>query len=162
MNTLITLTNRNIGTEINSVNAKELHGFIQAKARFNDWITRRIKKYGFKENQDYIIIQTKKQGNNATLKEYYITLDMAKELSMVENNEKGREARRWFIEIEKQYRQQTIQQQNPLLVSQQIEIAQLKARIAQLQDPEVIASTVARAIREAQEYKHIKKIINKE
>lgn len=43
-----------------------------------------------------------------------------------------------------------------------IEIAQLKAKIAQLQDPDVIASTVARAIREAQEYKHIKQIINKE
>ena len=51
------------------------------------------------------MVKTKKEGNNATIKEYYITLDMAKELSMVENNEKGREARRYFIKIEKESRE---------------------------------------------------------
>jgi len=112
MNTLVTITNKTIGAETNSVNAKELHSFIQSKSKYADWITRRIKKYDFQENKDYIIIETKKAGNNATLKEYYITLNMAKELSMVENNEKGRQARRWFIEIAEKY-QQTIQQPTP-------------------------------------------------
>ncbi len=101
MNYLVKIINRNIGAETNSVNAKELHSYIQAKSRFNDWITNRITKYGFKENQDFIIVTTKTTGRPS--KEYYITLDMAKELSMVENNDKGREARRWFIEIAKQY-----------------------------------------------------------
>ena len=101
MNTLIPLYNKNIDADTNSVNARELHEFILSKSDYSTWIKNRIKKYGFIENQDYIIIKTKKAGNNATLKEYYITLDMAKELSMVENNEKGREARRWFIEIAK-------------------------------------------------------------
>ena len=87
MNTLIPLSSKIIGTETNSVNARELHTFIQSKRQYTDWIKNRIKKYDFQENKDYIIIETKKAGNNATLKEYYITLNMAKELSMVENNE---------------------------------------------------------------------------
>jgi len=103
MNYLITLHTKPVGTEINSVNARELHNFLGARKVYANWIKDRIAKYGFVENQDYIIVQTKRAGNNATLKEYYITLDMAKELSMVENNEKGREARQWFIEIAKQY-----------------------------------------------------------
>ena len=122
MQMIITLQNKQVGTEINSVNARELHSFIQAKQEFANWIKNRIKKYGFVENQDYIIVQTKRAGNNATLKEYYITLDMAKELSMVENNEKGREARRYFIEVEKQHSslkelQEIILQQNTLIAS---------------------------------------------
>ena len=103
MQMIITLQNKQVGAEINSVNARELHSFIQAKQEFANWIKNRIKKYDFLENKDYIIVQTKKAGNNATLKEYYITLDMAKELSMVENNDKGREARRWFIDVAKKY-----------------------------------------------------------
>ena len=100
MQYVIEIQNKTIGAETNSVNAKELHNFIQSKSRFNDWIINRISKYGFTENQDYIIVTTSTGGRPS--KEYYITLDMAKELSMVENNEKGREARRWFIEIAKQ------------------------------------------------------------
>jgi len=133
MNTLIQLTNKKIGTETNSVNARELHSFIQSKSDYSNWITRRIKKYDFQENKDYIIIETKKAGNNATLKEYYITLNMAKELSMVENNEKGRQARRWFIEIAEKY-QQTIQQpkNNPYIYNLERENVELKRAINRL------------------------------
>jgi len=112
MNNIINIQKQIIGTEINSVDAKELHAFIEGKVRFNDWITRRIKKYGFTEYEDYVISLTKKQGNNATLKEYHITLDMAKELAMVENNDKGREARRYFITCEKKALE--LQQSKPI------------------------------------------------
>jgi len=106
MNTLIPLYHKLIGSdEVNSVNARELHEYFQSKSDYSTWIKNRIKKYGFTENQDYIIIETKKQGNNATLKDYYITLDMGKELSMVESNEKGRKIRKYFIQIEKEYRE---------------------------------------------------------
>ncbi len=89
-----------------AVSARELHKSIDAKRQFANWIQDRIKKYGFEENRDYIVVRTKKPGNNATLKEYYITLDMAKELAMVENNEKGRQIRLYFIEAEKRMRRQ--------------------------------------------------------
>ena len=100
---LITISKTKIGTEINSVNARELHNFLESKQDYTTWIKNRIKKYGFTENEDYILIFSKKEGNNATLKDYYITLDMAKELAMVENNQKGKEARRYFLDIEKKY-----------------------------------------------------------
>ena len=45
------------------------------------------------------------KANNATMIEYHITLDMAKELSMVERNEKGKQARKYFIECEKKLTQ---------------------------------------------------------
>ena len=64
--------------------------------RFTTWIQARIEKYSFVENQDFIV--TPNSGRNPLggrpEVDYHISLDMAKELSMVENNEKGREARK--------------------------------------------------------------------
>ena len=163
MNVIVNINNKSIGAETNSVNAKELHKFLESKTQYSHWITRRIKKYGFIENQDYIVILTKKDGNNATLKEYYITIDMAKELSMVENNEKGREARRWFIEIAKQHLNQTNPHQiagyKSQLAQKDKQISQLQARVMQLEDPDCIASTITRALQDAHEYRKVKKII---
>ncbi len=86
------------------VNARNLHKFLQVSSRFTTWITRRIEEYGFQENLDFLIAsqnwEAKRGGHNKI--EYHITLDMAKELCMVERNEKGRQARRYFIEMEKQ------------------------------------------------------------
>ena len=101
-------------TEVNgimtkTVSARDLHLFLDVGRKFSTWIKDRIEKYEFVENQDFIIISQNretidKNGHNkvSVAIEYYITLDMAKELSMVENNEQGRSARRYFIECEKQ------------------------------------------------------------
>ncbi|EAI7983355.1 phage antirepressor Ant [Campylobacter coli] len=80
-------------------NVKFLFYFLEIDTKFADWINRRINHYDFIENQDYIIELVYTKGRPR--KEYYVTLDMAKELCMVENNEKGRQARRYFIECEK-------------------------------------------------------------
>ena len=89
------------------VSARDLHEFLEIKSRFNDWIKNRIEKYDFEENQDFVTI-TKKlvtaQGNESNYLDYILKLDMAKELSMVENNEKGSQARKYFIEVEKKYK----------------------------------------------------------
>ncbi|HEF3492135.1 TPA: antA/AntB antirepressor family protein, partial [Campylobacter coli] len=78
---------------------KFLFYFLEIDTKFADWIKNRISHYNFIENQDYIIELVYTKGRPR--KEYYVTLDMAKELCMVENNEKGRQARRYFIECEK-------------------------------------------------------------
>ncbi|HEA7276629.1 TPA: antA/AntB antirepressor family protein [Campylobacter jejuni] len=91
--------NKTIGAEINSVNAREIYKIINSEQEFANWIKNRISHYNFIENQDYIIELVYTKGRPR--KEYYVTLDMAKELCMVENNEKGRQARRYFIECEK-------------------------------------------------------------
>ncbi|MBE2985322.1 antA/AntB antirepressor family protein [Campylobacter sp. RM9344] len=92
--------NQNIGAEINSANARELHCFLNSGQDYSDWIKNRITQYGFIENQDYIIQIVYTKGRPR--KEYFITLDMAKELCMVENNDKGKEARQYFIKCEKE------------------------------------------------------------
>lgn len=92
-------------------NAEILFKFIAVDTKFADWITRRINKYSFTENQDYIVKTT--YTGRRPRKEYFITLDMAKELCMVENNERGKEARRYFIECEKKLiRLKSIEQTN--------------------------------------------------
>ena len=102
MNELIPLQPQTInGNAVETVSARELHSFLESKQDFSTWIKNRISEYDFIENQDFVCFHKKMEANNATMIEYYITLDMAKELSMVERNEKGREARKYFIECEK-------------------------------------------------------------
>ena len=98
-------------TLIQVVNARELHAFLKSRQDFSTWIKNRIADYDFVENQDFITAPQKygtANGGYATRKEYYITLDMAKELSMVERNEQGKQARRYFIECERIARQVVI------------------------------------------------------
>lgn len=87
-----------------TVNARELHAFLEVQTRFNDWISNRIREYGFVENQDFTTF-TENPVKGRPRTEYHLTIDMAKELSMVERNEKGRQARRYFIDMERHARQ---------------------------------------------------------
>lgn len=85
------------------VNARELHERLGSKRQFADWIKDRIDKYGFAENEDYThISQICETRTGATTRiDYYLKLDTAKEIAMVENNEQGRIIRKYFIEVEK-------------------------------------------------------------
>lgn len=87
--------------------ARKLHEFLQVKTRYSQWLKERIAEYGFLENQDFMSFSENseklKGGRPST--EYHITLDMAKELAMVERNEQGKAARRYFIECEKKLHQ---------------------------------------------------------
>ena len=110
MNDLIKIQPQAIGGQtIETVNARELHGFLEVGKVFANWIKDRIEQYGFVESVDYVVIA--ETGNNPLggrpSKEYAITVDMAKELAMVERNEKGRQARQYFIECERRLKQQT-------------------------------------------------------
>lgn len=88
------------------VNARDLHSFLGVGKRFATWVTERISEYGFVEKQDYIAISQKREiGHGRGRKDYHLTLDTAKELAMVERNEKGRQIRRYFIECEKRLRE---------------------------------------------------------
>ena len=89
-----------------AVSARELHGFLGSRKDFSNWMKDRIRKYGLVENQDYVVFA--KMGENPSggrpQTEYVLTIDCAKELAMVEGNEKGRQARRYFIERDKELR----------------------------------------------------------
>ena len=108
------------GSAVRTVSARELHTFLEVGKDFTTWIKDRIEKYEFEEEVDYILTLAKigerqncfspdlgknnceqVDGRGRPSTEYHITLDMAKELSMVENNQKGKEARKYFIQCEK-------------------------------------------------------------
>lgn len=85
------------------VNARDLHEFLESRKDFSSWIKDRIERYDLAENEDYVVFtefgENSKGGRPK--KEYALTLDAAKELSMVEGNEKGKQARKYFIACEK-------------------------------------------------------------
>ncbi|ELP0175240.1 antA/AntB antirepressor family protein [Escherichia coli] len=96
------------------VNARDLHGFLEVGKDFSNWIRARLNEYGFVENLDYILFSpnlAKTPGRRR--KDYHLTLDTAKELAMVERNEKGRQIRRYFIECEKKLRNMQSAQAEP-------------------------------------------------
>ena len=109
MKELIKLTQQTINNQkIRAVNARELHKFLEVKRQFSDWIKNRISQYDFEENKDFICISQKNETQRvdgqlgiSVSTEYYISLDMAKELAMVERNEKGKQARQYFTECER-------------------------------------------------------------
>ena len=107
MQELIKITRARINNEtVNAVNARDLWKFLESKQEFANWIKDRIRKYGFLGGVDFTvdkIINGENKGRFAA-NEYFVSLDMAKELAMVENNEQGRKIRRYFIEVEKEFR----------------------------------------------------------
>jgi len=94
-----------------TVNARDLHSFLEIGKDFSTWMKNRIEQFCFVDGQDYVVVTSPQNGgavgNRGLMKEYHLTLDMAKELSMVERNDKGKQARRYFIECEKIAKQAT-------------------------------------------------------
>lgn len=93
------------------VNARELHDFLEVGKDYSTWVKDRIKKYGFIEGEDYVLTITRTgERQNVIVHEYIFSMDTAKEIAMVQNNEKGREIRKYFIEVEKKYRDEQLTQ----------------------------------------------------
>ena len=97
MNDLIKV---NYGTEQPTVSARELHTGLEISERFQSWFNRQL-QYGFQENTDYI---GRKEFNTLAkqeLQDYFISVDMAKQICMIQRTEKGRLYRQYFIDLEK-------------------------------------------------------------
>ena len=131
MTNIIKVTKNEIGNaELNSVNARDIHNYLQVNSKFADWIKRAISKYDFKENIDYTVLKNEKKLNDGVCRpftDYIVTMDMAKELAMLENNPKGRETRKYFINCEKE-----LQKSSPYANLQEI-VAFQKKQLDQLQ-----------------------------
>ncbi|WP_273757193.1 antA/AntB antirepressor family protein [Bartonella sp. MM73XJBT] len=108
MDNPIAIAKNTINEEIvQTVNARDLHAFLESKQDFSTWIKKRIMTYAFLQGKDFIRFHKKMEANNAIAVDYYLTLDMAKELAMVERNKKGKQAREYFIECERRAKQIT-------------------------------------------------------
>ncbi|MDY3548563.1 antA/AntB antirepressor family protein [Riemerella anatipestifer] len=139
MNELIKITEQN-GKQ--AVSARELHTFLEIKEKFTDWI-KRMFEYGFIENIDYQILSdfSEKIGRGRPSVDYALTLDCAKEISMLQRSDKGKQARQYFIECEKHLKKplsqveivaqsaQLLLQQSQQLETLQKEVNHIKAKI---------------------------------
>lgn len=85
------------------VNARELHEALEIKTQFNKWIERMI-EYGFTEGIDFWSFLSKTKNGGRPSVEYNLTISMAKEVAMLQRNEKGKEVRNYFIQVEDRYK----------------------------------------------------------
>ncbi|MBO1515683.1 antA/AntB antirepressor family protein [Metabacillus bambusae] len=101
MNELIK-TNHNSAGEI-IVSGRELHDFLEVGTQYTKWFDR-MTDYGFDHGIDYLTVSQKRltaQGNETTFIDHHIKLDMAKEIAMIQRSDKGKQARQYFLKIEK-------------------------------------------------------------
>ena len=105
MNELIKVNTDDKGDVI--VSGRELHEFLESKEPYTQWFER-MKEYGFVENVDFSVFQNFVNDDTACgglrkFTEHAIKLDMAKEIAMIQRNDKGKQARQYFIAVEKEY-----------------------------------------------------------
>lgn len=90
-----------------AVSGRDLHDFLEVSTRYNDWFARMV-EYGFTEREDYVLnseyVRSETRGRDYQQADHVLTLDMAKELAMIQRTPRGQQARRYFIEVEKRSR----------------------------------------------------------
>lgn len=124
------LININTNSEEITLSGRELHEFLEVKTKYKDWFPRMV-SYGFEENIDYRAMAQKRataQGNETTYIDHEIKLDMAKEIAMIQRSEKGRQARKYFIEVEKMWNSPE------MIMKRALEIANKKIEYLQLEN----------------------------
>lgn len=135
VNELFNLKENQDGTV--AVSGRELHKGLEIQTPYKQWIDRMI-DYGFEVNTDYIImsekVHTQKSVRAYEQENHIMTLDMGKEIAMIQRSDAGKNIRKYFIEIEKSYRQQ-----KPLSTADQIKLiaqgnSELNERIDTVED----------------------------
>ena len=106
MNELIKITTNEVGEP--TVLGRELHEFLGVKTLYKDWFPRMV-EYGFTEGKDFNLLKNEKvrfEGNREVTRgliDHLLTIDMAKEICMIQRTEVGKQARQYFIQVEKDY-----------------------------------------------------------
>lgn len=101
-NELVPVYETNTGEKV--VYGSELHEVLEVKSKFADWIKNRLNDCEAMENEDFQTFSKKLEKGRPSV-DYIIKLDTAKEMAMLERNEKGKQVRRYFIQIEKKYKE---------------------------------------------------------
>lgn len=91
------------------VSGRDLHDFLEVKTAYKDWFPRMC-EYGFTDGKDFSSILSESTGGRPRV-DHAMTLDMAKEISMIQRTERGKQARQYFIDVEKEYKKQIGQSQ---------------------------------------------------
>lgn len=137
MQELIKVSQNHKGTNI--VDARELYLFLEIKTDFKDWMPRML-EYGFEEGKDFSPFLSESKGGRPS-KEFALTIDCAKEISMIQRSEKGKQARQYFLECEKKLKNPianiTRLDMAKMLVESETENEQLKIQL-QADAPKVL------------------------
>ena len=127
------------------VSGRELHEFLEIRTKYKDWF-RRMVEYGFEEEIDFMKVAQKRATNNlknpvTTVIDHAISIDMAKEISMIQRTEKGKAARQYFINCEKKLKEvkklspmELMELQFKALKEQKEKIAQVENRVYKLEE----------------------------
>ena len=120
------------------VSGRELHEFLEIRTKYKDWF-RRMVEYGFEEEIDFIRVAQKRATNNlknpvTTVIDHAISIDMAKEISMIQRTEKGKVARQYFINCEKKRKEVKKLSPMELMELQFIALKEQKEKIAQVEN----------------------------
>lgn len=116
-----------------TVSARELHEFLESKERFSKWFERMI-SYGFEEGKDYTPYQKVHPQNQQVILDYQLTIDMGKEISMLQRNDKGKQARKYFIDLENAWNtperimHRALQVSTELVHKQKLQIEEMKPK----------------------------------
>lgn len=133
------------------VNGRELHEFLEVGTTYTRWFER-MTEYGFAENVDFTVIAKNVHddtafGGTRKITDHAMKLDMAKEISMIQRTDKGKQARQYFIEVEKQFKQNyqpmSIEQ---MMIHQLQEMEQVKNDVALLKEETAISSSQRRKL----------------
>ena len=92
---------------VQAVMGRELHKFLEVRDNYTDWMKRMI-AYGFSAGQDFSEISDKPKGAGRPRIDHIVSLDMAKEISMIQRTDKGKQARQYFIECERKAKQPAV------------------------------------------------------
>lgn len=105
--------NKLIEVRSNGVSAKELYDYLGVETPFSMWIKRRFSDYGFIENIDFVTTLLESTGGRPLL-DYILSIDTAKEIALVEKTDKGKQIRKYFIEIENKYKNELLRDSSKL------------------------------------------------
>lgn len=119
-----------------AVSARELYDFLQPTERFANWFERQL-QYGFVVNQDYLGCEVFNTLARQSLQDYFISVDMAKEISMIQRSDKGKQARQYFIECERRSNQPVPIFQIPQTLGEALQLAADQAKQLELAAPKV-------------------------
>lgn len=120
-----------------AVSARELHDFLEMSERFSSWFDRML-AYGFSESSDFEKCKTF-NASNRELEDYFISIDMAKEISMIQRSDKGKQARQYFLECERKLKGQIVTPAIPQSYAEALQLAADQAKQLELAAPKISA-----------------------
>lgn len=138
MNELITITTNEVGEP--TVLGRELHDFLKVATPYDKWFPR-MAEYGFSEGKDFSTFLSESTGGRPST-DHLLTIDMAKELAMIQRTERGKQARQYFIQVEKDYNSPEKIMARALRIAEK-ELSTLKLDVERMKPKEIFADSVA-------------------